>query len=468
MADNNWQKVREVFDSALRRKPAERRKFVNEVCGDNKALLAEVESLLSSFNSADSFLETPAVAKVADIIVTKTEKPAPGAAFNHYEIVKQIGEGGMGEVYLAKDVNLNRKVALKLLGSHITEDKNRVSRFRQEAFAISALNHPNIVTIYEIGKWQDRDFIVTEFIEGATLREFLRNKKRSIGEALDIALQTASALAAAHGAGIVHRDIKPENIMIRGDGLVKVLDFGIAKYRPTANGLKALIETEVGEIIGTAAYMSPEQARGLEVDAQTDIWGLGVILYEMLAGRLPFEGATKSDRIAAILEREPASLTKTGGKLSTQLQQIVDRALAKDKKERYADIAEMAEDLHRLRDATGDKFLPPLILPVRKQIVSPRARLFAVASVLVLLIAAIGLWFNFSNSRKSAAEAKKSIAVLPLKPIGAMNRDEIYEVGIADSLINKLGAMKGFVVRPLSATRKYDDINQDPFAAGRE
>jgi serine/threonine protein kinase/Tfp pilus assembly protein PilF/TolB-like protein len=465
--DEKWQKVREVFDAALLRQPEERPRFIVEACGADKTLCAEVESLLSSLGSADSFLETPAASKVADIIKPESPSLANGTSFSHYEIIREIGRGGMGEVYLAKDTNLNRKVALKLLAAHITEDKNRVSRFRQEAFATSALNHPNIVTIYEIGKWQDRDFIVTEFIGGVTLRAWLRKRKTSVGEALDVALQIASALAAAHGAGIVHRDIKPENIMIREDGLVKVLDFGIAKYRPTEKGQKALIETEIGEIIGTAAYMSPEQARGLGIDAQTDIWSLGVILYEMLTGKLPFEGDTKSDRLAAILERDPAPLAKTGGKVSSRLQQIIDRALAKEKKRRYNDIAAMAEDLHGLRETTGDK-MSPLILPWRRSAAARRTYLLAAVSLLVLITGAIGLWFYYSNPGKTVAGDKKTIAVLPLKPINQANRDELYEIGVADSLIQRISTVKGFVVRPLSAIRKYADLEQDPIAAGRE
>jgi serine/threonine-protein kinase len=257
--------------------------------------------------------------------------------------------------------------------------------------------------------------------------------------------------------------------MIREDGLVKVLDFGIAKYRPTQNGQKALIETEAGEIIGTAAYMSPEQARGLEVDAQTDVWSLGVILYEMLAGKLPFAGATKSDRIAAILEHEPAPLAKTGGKVSAQLQQIVDRALTKDKRERYPDIAEMAEDLHLLRNKTGDKISSSLILPIRRRRrLSRRAYRLAAFSLLALLVGAFGLWFYLSKVPKSSVSEKRSIAVLPLKPINPAARDELYEVGIADSLIQRLGLIKGFVVRPLSSVRKYANIEQDALAAGRE
>ncbi|HEY0461379.1 MAG TPA: protein kinase [Pyrinomonadaceae bacterium] len=445
----------------------ERSRFLDEVCANDEEVRREVESLLASLDGAGGFLETPVV-EIAELIKPETRKLEPGTRFSHYEIIEQIGMGGMGEVYLAKDENLNRKVALKLLSSHITEDKTRVSRFRQEAFATSALNHPNIVTIYEIGKSDDRDFIVTELIEGETLRARLRKKKPSLGESLDIALQVASALAAAHGAGIVHRDIKPENIMIREDSLVKVLDFGIAKYRPNVKGQKALVETEAGEIIGTAAYMSPEQARGLEIDAQTDVWSLGVILYEMLEGRLPFPGQTKSDRIAAILERQPVPLTKTGSKVPLQLQQIVERALAKDKRERYRNIAEMAEDLHGLRETTGDKISSPLILSVRRADAARRRYLLASVTLLILLVGTVGFWFYFSNARKTGAAQRKSIVVLPLKPINAATRDELYEIGIADSLIQRLGSVKGFVVRPLSAIRKYADIEQDPLAAGRE
>jgi len=468
MADESWQKVREIFDLALRLRPEERRGFVKETCAADKTLFVEVESLLSSLDNAESFMETPAVAQVADVIEVETTKLERGTRLGHYEIIEQIGEGGMGEVYLAKDTRLNRKVALKLLAAHITEDKNRVSRFRQEAFATSALNHPNIVTIYEIGSWQNRDFIATEFIDGMTLRSLLQKRKLLIDEILNIALQTASALAAAHGVGIVHRDIKPENIMIRPDGLVKVLDFGIAKYRPTETGRKALVETEVGEVIGTAAYMSPEQARGLDIDSQTDIWSLGVILYEMIARKLPFLGKTKSDRIAAILEHEPVALTKIGRTVPPQLQQIVNRALAKDKKERYAEVAEMAEDLHLLREMTGGKSSSRFILPVRKSVTSRRAYLFAVFAVIVLFVGAIALSYYFYTAKSRTVAEKKSIAVLPLKPINTANRDELYEIGVADSLIHWLGSMRAFVVRPLSATRKYADIEQDPIAAGKE
>src|SRR5438477_6015695 len=228
-----------------------------------------------------------------------------GTHFGRYEIRSPIGAGGMGEVYLAHDAQLNRPVALKLLPVGVTQDADRLRRFQQEARATSALNHPNILTIYEIGEADGTHFIATEFIDGTTLRDLLARERMKIDEVLDVSIQVASALAAAHEAGIVHRDIKPENIMLRRDGIVKVLDFGLAKLTEqprtatidTSAPTKALVNTEPGMVMGTTHYMSPEQARGLETDARTDIWSLGCVLYELVAGRLPFAGQTTSDLI---------------------------------------------------------------------------------------------------------------------------------------------------------------------------
>jgi eukaryotic-like serine/threonine-protein kinase len=337
------------------------------------------------------------------------------------------------------------------------------------------LNHPNIVTIHEIGKWQGRDFITTEFVEGVTLRSVLQKKKLTISETLNIAFQIASALSAAHNAGIVHRDIKPENIMIRLDGLVKVLDFGIAKYRPSEGKRKALVETEAGEIIGTAAYMSPEQARGLEIDARTDIWSLGVILYEMIARKLPFLGETKSDRIVSILEHEPVPLTKTSGNIPPELEQIINRALAKDKENRYSTIADLVEDLQILRETTGDKSISPFILPARKPAAWQRTYLLALISLFVLLFGAVGLWFYFSNSGKTypgdtksltPAPEIKSLAVLPFKPLD--ESENYLGLGIADAMIRRISQTGKLIVRPTSAVRRYLNEETDALAAARE
>ncbi len=361
MADEKWQKIREVFDSALRRQPDERRMFVNEACGQDKTLLAEVESLLSSLDSAEGFMETPAVAEVAHMIEIETKKLEAGKLFGHYEIIEQIGVGGMGEVYLAKDTRLERRIALKILPEKFATDRGRMRRFVRESKSASALNHPNIITIYEIGEADNTHFIATEYIEGDTLRERLKGSAVNLKSALEMAIQVASALDVAHRNGIVHRDIKPENVMIRPDGLVKILDFGIAKLSepPAAAGglsandseaaTKIKAQTSPGMIIGTAAYMSPEQARGLAVDARTDVWSLGVVLYEMAAGRLPFEGQTISDVISGILQKEPPALTLFSNEADARLDEIVTKALTKDKEERYQSAKYLFIDLKRLK-----------------------------------------------------------------------------------------------------------------------
>lgn len=275
-----------------------------------------------------------------------------GAKFGRYEIQSLLGKGGMGEVYLAHDSQLERTVALKILPSQIAHDEERMRRFFQEAKAAAVLTHPNITHIYEIGEANGTCFIAMEYVEGEMLRRLMSHSRINLSQALDIAIQTASALAASHAGGIVHRDIKPENIMVRSDGYVKVLDFGLAKLterqgsKPEAS---TLIDTNPGVVMGTARYMSPEQARGLSVDARTDIFSLGVMLYEIVAGRPPFEGATTSDMIALILNKEPPPLARFTREVPAELERIITKALAKDREERYQTIKDMLIDLRRLR-----------------------------------------------------------------------------------------------------------------------
>jgi len=280
---------------------------------------------------------------------------SPGATLAHYRIVGKIGAGGMGEVYRAQDTELGRPVALKFLPSNVAAHQDRLKRFVQEAKAASALNHPNILTVYQIGRTEDITFIATEFVDGVTLRDYMRQRLK-LTEILDIASQVASALVAAHAAGIVHRDIKPENIMVRKDGIVKVLDFGLAKLTErfdSSTGSEAttiaIVNTEPGSVLGTAAYMSPEQAAGREVDARSDIWSLGVVLYEMLTSRAPFEGASKSHIIVAILDREPTPITQFATNIPESLELVVTEALTKDVDERCQTAKEMLGKLKRLR-----------------------------------------------------------------------------------------------------------------------
>jgi eukaryotic-like serine/threonine-protein kinase len=285
-----------------------------------------------------------------------------GSILGRYKILSPLGAGGMGEVYLAEDMTLGRRVALKILPSQSTSDEDRLARFEQEARSASALNHPNIITIHEVGSQDGLRFIATEFIEGETLRKRVKQGSLSPREGIDVAIQVASALAAAHQAGIIHRDIKPENVMLRPDGYVKVLDFGIVKLtehfadrtgeqtdgQQSPDAAVSHVTTEKNIVMGSPNYMSPEQARGLAVDGRTDIFSLGVLLYEMLTALKPFEGPTTSDIIVSVLERRPQQLSEII-EVAPALEHVVNKALAKDREARYQTVKELLVDLKRLK-----------------------------------------------------------------------------------------------------------------------
>jgi serine/threonine protein kinase/Tol biopolymer transport system component len=352
MNPERWRKLDQLFHATLERDPDERTAFVVEACEGDDELRRELESMIAHHEQAQDFIEQPAFQAAAETLADDYPHSLVGKPFGPYQIVGELGSGGMGVVYLAFDQELGRKIALKFLRLHLTEDKARVGRFKQEARAASALNHPNILTVYQIGELEGRQFIATEFVEGVTLRELMKRGPMNPRDVLDVATQIASALSVAHAAGIVHRDIKPENIMLRPDGFVKVLDFGVAKLTGTSmsdSDALTLINTEQGTIVGTVQYMSPEQVRGLSVDALTDVWSLGVVLYEMVTGSTPFTGATRSDVIAAILEREPSPLTSHVEGSSDGLQGIVTKALTKNREQRYQTARGLMTDLHRLK-----------------------------------------------------------------------------------------------------------------------
>jgi len=387
MTPERWQQIARLFDEALELEPDRRADFLAEACAGDDALRREVETLLAARDDAGGFLSRDAIELEAAWLAAERTAIPSGQMIGHFEALEPLGAGAMGEVYLARDTRLERQVALKLLPARFTQDAQRLRRFEREARAASALNHPNIITVYETGVDGAYHFIAAEFVAGVTLRQRLAEGPLPLAEAIAVAAQIAAALDAAHAAGITHRDIKPENVMLRPDGVVKVLDFGIAKLTQlNAPGQDALNRsTEQGTVIGTPGYMSPEQARGLDVDARTDIFSLGVTLYEMVAGHAPFRGATHTDVIVALLEREPEPLSANSPESPVELDEIVAKALAKDVARRYQTVGELLADLQAVESGQGET-LRPLAAQPRVSARSLRARWTGLALAAVVLI----------------------------------------------------------------------------------
>jgi serine/threonine protein kinase len=361
MNHERFKKVEEIYHAVLKIAPEKRDSFLEESCGGDVELRRDVESLISYDNSFDSLIDTPPESLVAEMFSESKNHSIIGNQINQYKIISLLGKGGMGEVYLAFDSKLERKVAVKMLSDEFAENSNRLSRFFQEAKSASALNHPNILTVHEIGEFGGNYFIVTEFITGKTLKRYLADEKPPLRATLEIAEQITSALAAAHEAGIIHRDIKPDNIMVRADGIVKVLDFGLAKlsnsqktveFNPeAATRMKEM--TAAGMIMGTPQYMSPEQARAQKVDSRTDIFSFGIVLYEMITGQPPFFGVNDLDTIGAILKDEPKPLSEHLPEISSELENLVAKALRKDPEKRYQHIKDLYIDLNDIKNKTA-------------------------------------------------------------------------------------------------------------------
>ncbi len=502
MTSEQWQRVKELFEASLERDETKRTAFLLEICPEDAEIRVEVQSLLAAHDRDSGFLNQPAGNLLPD------EEPIllSGQRLGTYEILSPLGKGGMGQVYLAIDNRLGRRVALKFLPSSYSHDSLQIQRLEQEARAASALNHPNIVTIHEIGEAQSIHFIATEFVDGITLRQRMTQSELTVREIVDIGTQIASALRAAHNALIVHRDIKPENVMLRGDGVVKVLDFGLAKqagqqlsFALGASANSSMVNTDHGVIMGTTAYMSPEQARGEKVDARTDVWSLAVVIYEMIHGRAPFNGETHRQIVTAILENEVPKL-ETETVVPDELNQILTKALSKDRAKRYENASAMANELKSLQgelevrarlelknngqnDAarriglTTLPHLPTVTTGSRyarrntnKYLQLIRHHKILAGIALILFASTMG-WLYIAKDRNEVSPSlinKRSIAVLPPTPINSVTRDDVYEIGIADALIRKLGELNGVVVRQLSSIRGYTDPVQDPIAAGKE
>ncbi len=582
MSPERWRQIERLYHAALECDAPEA--FLDEACAGDEALRREVESLLRFDRQAETFIEAPALEVAARLPVANLEQSFTGRMIGHYRVLSLLGEGGMGEVYLALDTRLDRQVAIKLLPAQFTQDAERLRRFIREAKAASALNHPNIITIHEIGEVQTEagglHFIVAEFIDGQTLRQRMAAGRMSLRETLNIAAQVTSALAVAHAAGIVHRDIKPENVMVRPDGYVKVLDFGIAKLAEERGGERESGRAGEGEsgragewgsgrageresggggergsreggergsrgemgdaiphsptpplshsptpplsrsstlslstrglVLGTAHYMSPEQARGLRVDGRADIFSLGIMLYEMIAGRRPFAGETRTEVVRAVLQNEPPPLSQFAPAIPLELQEVIGRALRKDREERYQSAKDLLAELQRLRrelradaewqtaasptahSSEASTIGGPVALATLPEPVAPTAThapirtvaderkggaksqpsrrlsrqlsswLFALIAIVLIAVAVI----RFFPTRQGTAI--DSLAVLPFINTDADKNAEYLADGLTENLINSLSQLPEMKVIASGSVFRFKAKQTDPQAIGKQ
>lgn len=479
MKAERWEQVERLYHAALEYKPEDRSAFLNQKCRDDEALRREVESLLAYQEESEDFIESPALDVAAKIMARNNISVAPGQMIRHYRVVSRIGAGGMGEVYLAEDTRLERRVALKFLPGHFTQDQRYLHRFEQEARAVAALSHPNVCMIHEVLETEDgRHCIVMEYIDGVTLRDHISEKRMAISEAVDVAKQVASALSAAHAAGVIHRDIKLENIMLRRDGYVKVLDFGLAKltHRESVvvdhDAPTKMLHTSPGTVIGTVYYMSPEQARGLAVDTRTDLWSLGVVLYEMIAGEQPFKGATPTDVIISIVERQPVPLSELLPGAPSRLDEIVTKTLAKDPSGRYQTADELLNDLKRLgreldvQSGTHQRVTrtsPPSPKMITSQIFPfalTRSRVFLLCALVVLI--GVAGWYSLRflrhQSTSSLSSGIKSIAVLPMTNLSNDPTKDYFADGMTETVISGLSKIGALRVISRSSVMPYKGV----------
>ena len=474
MTPERWRQINDLFQSVAERAPEERAAFLEQACHADEGLRRHVESLIACDERAENFIESPVFEVAPELLTNERSGAMVGELIGHYRIESLIGVGGMGEVYMARDEQLGRKVALKFLPERLTADKMQLSRFKSEARAASALNHPNILTVHEIGTEGNRHFIAAEFIEGVTLRAWLARGKIDVCDALEIAVQVASGLTAAHEAGVVHRDIKPENIMLRPDGYVKVLDFGIAKLteqQPASDrgdsGETAVHQTRPGLVLGTARYMSPEQVRGEKADARADIWSLGVVMYEMVAGTPPFQGETPSDCIASILMTEPPPLLGVLADVPLKLEAIVKKALRKNRDARYQASEEILADLRSLKVELDAESLPSQIGTRARPMVSKikrnkRAALLTLAAIVLVLGVSAMFVFDTPRTRPAVAGSalnptppEKSIAVLPFENRSRDPDNAFFTDGVQDEILTDLAKIADLKVISRTSVMHY-------------
>lgn len=496
MNTERWQLIERTYHSALEREGEARSAFLDDACAGDEELRREVEGLIIHDGQASSFIESPALEVAAKQMAEDQVSSMVGRQFGSYKILSQLGAGGMGEVYLAEDTRLNRKVAIKFILARSTADEQAQKRFIREAQAAAGLDHPNICAIYEVGQQDSVSFIVMQYVDGQTLASRIQTQTLTLADTLDISIQIAGALSAAHSQGIIHRDIKPQNVIINSHGQVKVLDFGLSKLIKQGELVDGEAETEVllstpGMIMGTPAYMSPEQVRGETLDARSDIFSFGSVLYEMVSGRHPFGEASPAATLSAILTTEPAPLGRYVSDVPDELQRIVRKALSKGKEARYQGIKDLLIDLRELKQdlefeaklertaspesidrASGERgsgltAVTASQVPAQTDGLSTaktqssaeyivreitRHKLNTAMIVTVLVAAAASYYYFFATTIKTAIN---SIAVLPFVNESGNADVEYLSDGMSESLINSLSQLPKLSVKARSSVFRY-------------
>ena len=464
MENERWQRVEELYHSALTREKEERAKFLADACKDDLTLCKEVESLLGADGRAADFIEAPAIQVAAQLLTPEEIEQhaprslAPGTTISHYRVLNKIGAGGMGEVYRAHDPRLGRDVAIKILPEASTGDPERLRRFELEARSTAALNHPNIVAIYDVGTWQyGTPYVVTELLEGETLRNYLQRGPVPVRKSVEICSQIALGLSAAHEKGIIHRDLKPENLWLTKDGHVKILDFGLAKLlpeKPVSGDLTTLTDTTSTKVMGTLGYMSPEQVRGKPLDQRTDIFSLGAVMYEMLSGRRAFQGPTPADTISAILNRDPVELTASNDAIPSSVAGIVHRCLEKDADQRFHTAKDVTYALVAVSQTSNDAVLA-------KRSAGPLPwKWISIAAMLAVVLATLWVWNRNRSTRLVLPGAVHSIAVLPLENVSGSADQDYFADGMTDELITELASLNDVRVISRSSVQRFRGSKQ--------
>src|SRR5262245_24071274 len=473
MKSERWRQVDQLFQAALERSPEERAAFINAGCGHDLDLRGEVEALIAADVQAGSWIESPAYTVAAPLLVEDETPSRVGQSIGHYQIISFAGKGGMGEVYHARDTRLDRNVALKILPAEVLADDERLRRFFREAKAASALNHPNVAHIYEIAEASTGDgsvsFIAMEYVEGQTLAARINGHPLEAGDIVEIGSQITDALVEAHDKGITHRDIKPANVMLTPRGQVKLLDFGLAKItqfsaQAVAGDISPTAKTVPGVVMGTVPYMSPEQALGREVDYRSDLFSLGVVLYEMATGQLPFSGASMSETLDRIVHAQPEAMARFNYNVPAELERIVRKCLEKERERRYQSARELLVDLKNLqRDSqSGAKTFTQAVTKKRS-----RPWLMIALAVTLLALGGVALYLLLSGAQLNG-QAIKSLAVLPLENLTGDPAQEYFADGMTEALISKLTQVRALRVISRTSVMRFKGSRKSLAEVARE